>query len=61
MFGQRTLFSIVNLVFLGYCESYLFYYNAIFEDRVLFKKTQLSIEIDVILKSKNICSLFKFY
>ena len=53
MFGQRTLFSIVNLVFLGYCESYLFYYNAIFEDRVLFKKTQLSIEIDVILKSKN--------
>ena len=34
-------------------EFNLFYYNAIFKDRVLFRKTQSSIEIDVIVVKKH--------
>ena len=37
IFDQKTFFSIIKLVFLGKHECYLFYYNVIFKDRVLFK------------------------
>ena len=35
--GHRTFFSIIEFVFRGKRGFYLFYYNAIFRDRVLFK------------------------
>ena len=54
----RELFFLSENLFWGKREFYLFYYNAILEDCVLFKKTQSIIEIDVIVV-KNIC-LFKF-
>ena len=37
IFGQGTFFSMIKLDFRGKREFYLFYYNAFFEDRVLFK------------------------
>ena len=37
IFGQRTFFSNIKLVFWGKHEFYLFCYNAIVKDRVLFK------------------------
>ena len=37
IFGQKTFFSIIKLVFRGKSGFYLFCYNAIFKDRVLFK------------------------
>ena len=36
-FGQRTFFAIIKPVFRGKHELYLFLYNAILKDRVLFK------------------------
>ena len=54
MLGQRTFFSIIKLVSRGKREFYLFYYKAFLKDRVLFKKTQPSIEIDVIVVKKHI-------
>ena len=53
IFGQRTFFSITKLVFREKRESYLLSNNVIFKDRVLFKWTQSSIEIDVIVVKKN--------
>ena len=53
MFGQRTFFSIIKLVFREKCEFYLFYYKAIFKDRVSFKQTRSSIAIDVVLVKKT--------
>ena len=41
-------------VFRGKCQSYVFNYNVILKDRVLFKKSQPSIETDVIVVKKNI-------
>ena len=49
IFYQRIIFPIIKVVFREKRESYLFYYNAIFKDSVLFKCTQSSIEIDVIV------------
>ena len=37
IFGQITFFSIIKLVFRGKRGFYLFHYNAVFKDRVLFK------------------------
>ena len=37
IFGQRTFFSIIKLVFWGKHEFYLFWYSAFFEDCKLFK------------------------
>ena len=37
LFGQRTFFSIIKLIFWEKREFYLFYYNAFFKDRVLIK------------------------
>ena len=37
IFGQRTFFSIIKLVFRGKLESYFFFYNTVFKDHVLFK------------------------
>ena len=37
LFGQKTFFSIIKVVFLGKREFYLFFYNAIFKDRLLIK------------------------
>ena len=54
IFGQRTFFSIIKIAFRGKPEFYLFYYNAIFKDGVLFKQTQSSIEIDVIVVKKYV-------
>ena len=52
IFGQRTFFSSIKLVFQGQCQFYLFYYDTIFKYRVLFKKAQSSIEIDIIVVKK---------
>ena len=49
IFGQRTFFFIKKLVFREKREFNLFYFNCIFKDRVLFKLTRSSIEIDVIV------------
>ena len=54
IFGQRTFFFIVKLVFREKCEFYLFCDNTILKDCVLFKQTQLSIEIDIIVVKKHI-------
>ena len=54
LFGQRTFFSITELVFRGKRDFYLFYYNAIFKDSALFKQTQGIIEIDVIVAEKHV-------
>ena len=43
----------MTLVFQEKREFHLFYYNAIFKDRMLFKWTQSSIEIDVIVVKKH--------
>ena len=53
MFGQRTFFSIIKFVFREKDEFYLFYFITIFKDRVLFKETRSSIEIDVIVVKKT--------
>ena len=37
IFGQRTFFPIIKLVFREKREFYLFFDDAIFKDRVLFK------------------------
>ena len=52
IFGQRTFFSSIKLVFQGKRQFYLFYYDTIFKYRVLFKKAQSSIEIDIIVVKK---------
>ena len=52
-FGQRISFSIIKLVFRRKREFYLFEFNAIFKSRVIFKQTQSSIEIDVIVAKKH--------
>ena len=54
IFDQRPFFSTIKLAFRGKPEFYLFYYNAIFKDRVLFKQTQSSIEIDIIVAKKHV-------
>ena len=57
VFGQITFFSIIKLVFRGKRKFDLLCYNAIFKDGVLFKKTQSSIEIDVIGVKKHMSFL----
>ena len=47
----------MKLVFQEKSESYLFCYNAILKDRILFKQTHPSIEIDVIVVKKHNVSL----
>ena len=37
MFGQRTSFPMIKPIFQEKREFYLFFYNAIFKDRLLFK------------------------
>ena len=54
IFCQKTFFSIITLDFRGKRELYLFYYNAIFKDRVLCKQTQSNIEIDAIVVKKHL-------
>ena len=54
LFGQKTFFSITELVFRGKRDFFLFYYNAVFKDCVLFKQTQGIIEIDVIVVEKHV-------
>ena len=49
---QKTFFSIVKLILREKDVFYLFYYNVIFKDRVLFKYTRSSIEVDVIVDKK---------
>ena len=44
MFGQRIF---TKSVFRGEREFYLFYYNAILKDHLLFIQTQSSIKIDI--------------
>ena len=53
MFGLKTFFSIIKLVF-PEKQSYLFYYNYVFKDKILFKYTQLNIEVDTIVVKKHI-------
>ena len=53
MFGQRTFFSVMKLVFWGKCGFSLLCCGAILEDHVLFKYTEWSIEIDVIVVKKT--------
>ena len=53
IFDQRTFFSIIKLVPQRKREVYLFYYNAILKNRVLFKSTHSSIEIGVIVVKKR--------
>ena len=53
IFGQRTFFLIIKLVFRGKSEFYLFCYNAILKDCALFHWTQFSIEIDVTVVKKT--------
>ena len=46
MFGyQRVFFTIIKIALRVKGEFYLFSYNAIVKDRVLFKQTRSSIEI----------------
>ena len=40
IFGRITFLSIIKLIFQGKREFYLFYYNTIFKDHILFKQTQ---------------------
>ena len=53
MFGLKTFFSIIKLVF-PEKQSYLFYYNYVFKDKILFIYTQLNIEVDTIVVKKHI-------
>ena len=53
IFGHRTFFLIIKLIFRGKSEFYLFCYNAILKDCVLFYWTQLSIKIDVTVVKKT--------
>ena len=53
MLGQRISFSMIKL-FSGKNVSFIYPINAIFNDRILFKQIQSSIEIDVILFKKHI-------
>ena len=57
IFGLKTFFSIIKHVF-PEKQSYLFYYNYVFKDKILFKYTQLNIEVDTIVVKKHIS--FKF-
>ena len=50
MFGQRTFFSIIELVFRQKREFSLFYYNTAI---AYFLQTQSNIEIDVIVIKKR--------
>ena len=52
VFCQKTFFSIVKLILREKDVFYLFYYNVIFKDRILFKYTRSSIEVDVIVDKK---------
>ena len=54
MFGQRTFFSVNKLVFRGKRGFSLLCCSAILKDRVLFKQTQSTIEIDVNVVKKHI-------
>ena len=56
--AERAFFPIIKLVSPGKREFYLFYYNAIFKDSMLFKQTQSSTEIDFMVVKKT--CLFKF-
>ena len=53
IFVLKTFFSIITLVF-PEKQSYLFYYNYVFKDKILFKYTQLNIEVDTIVVKKHI-------
>ena len=53
IFVLKTFFSIIKLVF-PEKQSYLFYYNYVFKDKILFKYTQLNIEVDTIVVKKHI-------
>ena len=53
-FGQKTFSSIIKLVLRGKHESYLFYYNPILKDHLLFKSNQPRIETDVIEVKKYV-------
>ena len=61
VFGQRTLFSIIKLVFREKREFYLFCYNVVSKDHVVFKKTQPSIEIDIIVVKKYVFLVYVFF
>ena len=49
IFGRKTFFFIIKLVFRGKGRFYLFYYNAICKEPLSFRKNQSSIEIDVVV------------
>ena len=51
LFYQKNCF--LELIFWEKREFYLFYFNSIFKDRVVFKETQSSIAIDVIVVKKH--------
>ena len=51
---KKSYFLCNNICFPRKREFHLFYYNAIFKDRVSFKLTQSSIEIDVIVVKKYV-------
>ena len=53
IFVLKTFFSIIKLVF-PEKQSYLFYYNYVFKDKILFIYTQLNIEVDTIVVKKHI-------
>ena len=53
IFDQTTFFPMIKLVFRGKREFYLLL-KRILKDRVLLKRTQSSIEIDVIAVKKHI-------
>ena len=53
IFVLKTFFFIIKLVF-PEKQSYLFYYNYVFKDKILFKYTQLNIEVDTIVVKKHI-------
>ena len=54
-----NFFSIIKLIFQGKREFYFFYYKTIFTYQVLFKQTQLSIKITIIVV-KNIKKTYVF-
>ena len=54
IFGETVFFSIIKHVFGERREFYLYYYDHIFKDCVLFRWTCSSIEIDVIVVKKHV-------
>ena len=57
IFGRKTVFLVIKLVFRGISGFYLFYYNAILKDCVLFNWIQLSIEVDITVVKKTFAFL----